>query len=75
MNKTINIFVQDSCTYCDQLVIPTGVKTEKIYTNRDDYKGFAPANVPVMQIEGLNFEGPVVINTLLNIIANDHYKG
>ncbi len=74
--KSIQIYVQDNCPFCDEIIIPEGVNVEKIYINRDGFIGFKPGNVPVTQLNGMNFEGPQPINLLLNIIdnANDYKK-
>lgn len=76
--KSIQIYVQDGCDLCDQIHVPEGINVEKIYINRDDYAGFAPANIPVVQHDNINFEGPVGINILLTLVkqAQDgDYKG
>ncbi len=73
--KSIQIYVQDACPYCDEINIPVGVNAEKIYINRDDFKGFIPGSVPVIQFNGVTLEGPHAINAILTLIEKaDDYK-
>lgn len=73
----LNIFTRENCDYCAQIKIPEGIEVETI--NLDgDYSGFIPATVPVLQYDGLNFEGPHVINSLLKLVKKSQdgdYKG
>ena len=69
-----NLYVQDNCDFCNQVEIPEGINVEMIYINRDGFVGFKPGNVPVIQHEGMNFEGPHGINALLQL-AKDAQDG
>ena len=66
--KKFNIYVQDNCPYCDEIIIPKGLDITKVYINRDDFDGFRPANVPCLQTKTFQLEGPAQINELLNLI-------
>ena len=64
------IYVQDNCDYCKELVIPEEIDVEYVYINRDDFSGFKPQNVPCIQQDALNFEGPQGINSILKIVKD-----
>ena len=64
----LKIYVKQNCPHCEGLLIPEGVDVEKI--DIEEYGGFRPSNVPVMQIDGINYEGPHVINSMMNLIQN-----
>lgn len=66
----IKIFVRDECDFCKQIEIPKKINAEKIYVNRDDFEGFKPNNVPVIQLAGMNIEGAFAINDILKTIEN-----
>ena len=66
--KKFNIYVQDNCPYCDELIIPKGLDVTKVYINRDDFEGFRPANVPVLQLKTFQLEGPYQINEFLKLV-------
>ena len=66
----LNIYIQDNCDFCKQIEVPEGINVDFIYTNRDDYSGFIPTQLPVLQIYGVNFEGPYAINAILKIANN-----
>ena len=73
----IKIYVRDECNFCSDVVIPENLNVEKVYINRDGFDGFKPHNVPIMQLAGINIEGPHAINDLLQVIndaANGHYQ-
>lgn len=63
----LNIFVRNNCDFCAQLNIPEGVNVDLINID-EDYSGFMPASIPVLQYEGMNLEGPPVINAILNLV-------
>lgn len=65
----LRIFTRENCPHCEALSIPEGIEVDKINIDKD-YGGFRPANVPVMQIDGINYEGPHVINNILSLINN-----
>lgn len=73
----LNIYTRENCDFCKQLVIPEGINVEEI--NLDgDYSGFRPVQVPVLQYDGLNFEGPQIINSILHLVKTSqdgNYKG
>lgn len=64
------IYVQDDCDYCKELVIPENLDVEKVYINRDDFEGFRPQSVPVIQTKTFQLDGPYAINELLKIVSN-----
>ncbi len=68
--KKFNIYVQDNCDFCKEIIIPEGLEVTKIYTNRDDFESYIPQNVPVMQMKTFQLEGPYQINEFLDILAN-----
>lgn len=73
----LNVFIKENCDFCSQIVIPEGINVESIDIDKD-YDGFKPVNVPVLQYNGMNFEGPVVINSILNLVKSSQdgdYKG
>ena len=49
------VYVQDECEFCQQLESPEGINIEKIYINRDDFDGFKPQQVPVIQFNTFQF--------------------
>ncbi len=63
-----NIYVQDNCPYCDEIIIPKELDVTKVYINRDDFEGFRPSNVPVLQTKTFQLEGPSQINEFLNLV-------
>ena len=72
----LKVYIREGCSLCEQVEIPDGVKVENIDINKG-YSGFHPANTPVIQIDGINFEGPMVINSLLKLIkqsSNGEYS-
>ena len=73
----LRIYTQDNCSHCDAVIIPEGVNAIKINISAEGYDGFIPANLPVMQFEGMNFEGAHGINALLKLSIdslNGKYK-
>lgn len=73
----IKIFIKDDCNFCDQLDIPKKVKTTTFNISSKEYRGFTPEQVPMLQYEGLSFQGPEVINKVLNLVRNSqdgYYK-
>ena len=71
----IRIYTRDNCPHCEKVEIPDGIAAEKVDILSSDYRGFRPPNVPVLQINGLNLEGPHAINTILNLIKDaEQYK-
>lgn len=66
----IKIYVRDECDFCKQVEIPEKINVEKVYVNRDDFEGFKPHNVPIMQLAGINIEGPFAINDTLKVIED-----
>ncbi len=64
------IYIQDECDYCKQIVTPEGLNVNKVYINRDDFDGFKPPQVPVMQVAGVNFEGPYQINDFFKVLTH-----
>jgi len=74
----LNIFTKDNCDFCAQVQIPEGINVSKINIDSGEYHGFLPATVPVIQVDGLNFEGPFVINSILKLVKESqdgNYKG
>lgn len=65
----LNLYTRENCEHCAQVVIPEQVIVNSINLDKD-YGGFIPPNVPVMQYDGLSFEGPVVINQMLQLVKN-----
>lgn len=65
----LNIFTRDNCEFCDQLVIPEGLKVN-IIDIMNGYKGFTPNTVPVLQYQGMNLEGPQIINPILQLMKD-----
>ena len=66
----IKIFTKDDCNFCDQLDIPKKIHTTVFNIDNKKYRGFKPEQVPTLQYEGLTFQGPEVINKVLNLIRN-----
>ena len=72
----LNIFIKSNCDFCKQLELPEDININLINID-EDYTGFLPGNVPVLQYNGMNLEGPPVINTILKLIKdsqNGDYK-
>lgn len=65
----INIYTKDNCDFCKQLVLPKGLNIKLIDIEKG-YKGFTPGQVPVIQYNGMNLEGPHIINTILDLLNN-----
>ena len=63
------MFTKQGCQHCEAVIIPEGIEVLKIDID-NGYGGFRPANVPVIQIDGINYEGPHVINNILQLIKN-----
>jgi len=68
------IYVQDECEFCQQLESPEGINIEKIYINRDDFDGFKPPQVPVIQFTTFQLEGPYQINEFFKMIKDAQQK-
>ena len=66
--KKFIIYVQDDCDFCKEIIIPEGLEVTKIYTNRDDFEGFRPPSVPVLQTKTFQLEGPYQINEFLKLV-------
>ena len=64
------IYVQDKCDFCKELNIPENLDVEQVYINRDDFEGFRPAQVPVMQTTHMQLDGPYQINEFLKIVSD-----
>ena len=64
----LRIYTRSNCPHCEKVEIPSGILAVKVDINDSDYRGFRPPNVPVLQVNGLNLEGPHAINTVLNLI-------
>ena len=65
-----NIYVQDECDFCKQIEEFDNLDVNKIYINRDDFDGFRPSSVPVLQARTFQLEGPFQINEFLKIISD-----
>ena len=63
----IRIYVKQGCPHCEAINIPEGVNAVKVDIN-DGYEGFVPAQVPIIQINGINLAGPPQINGFLHAI-------
>lgn len=63
----IRIYTKKECPWCAQVVIPEGVNATFVDIE-ENYKGFVPTQVPIVQLNNLNLAGPEQINGLLNII-------
>jgi len=66
----IKIFTKDDCNFCDQIDIPKKVQATIFNIDSKKYRGFTPEQVPTLQYEGLSFQGPEVINKVLNLVRN-----
>ena len=64
------IYVQDNCDFCKEIKEFDNLDIEKVYINRDDFDGFRPSTVPVMQTKTFQLEGPYQINEFLQIVSN-----
>ncbi len=73
----LKIFTKNDCEFCSQVVLHKEVHTTIINIDDEDYRGFKPEQVPVLQYNGVNFTGPPVINEVLTLVKNaqdGHYK-
>jgi len=73
----IKIFTKNNCEYCSQLILHDNINTTIINIDSEKYSRFKPEQVPVMQYNGINFQGPQVINEILTLVRNaqdDYYK-
>jgi hypothetical protein len=73
----IKIFTKNDCSFCDQIDIPKKIHTTVINIDEKKYRGFIPEQIPVLQYNGMNFQGPQAINEVLNLVRNaqdDYYK-
>lgn len=73
----LNIYTRENCSHCAAVQIPEEIDVNIIDIEKD-YSGFIPEQVPILQVQGMNFQGPVVINGILKIIKeaqDDNYKG
>ena len=66
----LKIFTRDNCEFCEQLVIPNGINARIIKVDSENYDGFIPDQVPVLQHGGINLAGPTVINSILSTIKS-----
>ena len=64
------IYVQENCQFCDELIIPEGITAKKVFIDKDDFVGFRPSQVPVIQTKQLQLQGPYQINEFLNIVKD-----
>lgn len=66
------------CEQCEATHVPKELNIETVFVDKPDYKGFAPENVPVLQVApGFNVNGAQYINNFLNTIKsaqNGFYK-
>lgn len=72
----LNIFIRENCNFCQQLEIPEDLEINVIDLD-NGYEGFFPASIPVLQYNGINLEGPQVINSILQLVKesqNGNYK-
>ena len=60
----IKIYVKQNCPHCEGVVIPEGVNAVKVDID-NGYDGFVPAQVPIIQVNGINLAGPPSINGFL----------
>ena len=73
----LKIFIKNDCDFCSQVVLDDNIHTTIINIDDKEYRGFKPEQVPTLQYEGLTFQGPEVINKVLNLVRNaqdDYYK-
>ncbi len=73
----LKIFTKNNCEFCSQVVLHKEMHTTIINIDDEDYRGFKPEQVPVLQYNGVNFTGPPVINEILTLVKNaqdGHYK-
>ena len=57
--------------------IPKKIETTIFNIDSKKYRGYIPDQVPTLQCDGLNFQGPEIINKILNLVRNaqdDYYK-
>jgi hypothetical protein len=70
------IFIQNNCELCESIEIPESINIETINID-ENYDGFRPDQLPVLQIGTLNLVGPGVISIILKLMEdsqNDNYK-
>ncbi len=65
----LNIYTRENCPHCQTLVVPEGLNINMINLD-NDYNGFAPNVVPVLQYHGLNLEGAPIINSILELMKD-----
>ena len=54
----IKIFTKNDCSFCDQIDIPKKIETTICNIDSKKYRGYIPDQVPTLQCDGLNFQGP-----------------
>ena len=65
----MKLYTQQGCPHCENIIIPEGVKVEKINVSDGSYTGFVPSNIPILQFNPqFNAEGDFFINEILNQI-------
>lgn len=64
------IYTKNNCEYCKKVLIPSNLNIELIDVYSENYKGFIPHVFPIMQHEGLVFEGIDSINTIIQTAKN-----
>jgi hypothetical protein len=64
------VYVQDECEFCQQVELPEGINVEKVYINRDDFEGYIPEKIPVLQFKTFQLEGPYQINEFFKMIKD-----
>ena len=65
----MKLYIQEGCPACEAIVIPEGIKVEKIDVTDESYTGFVPTSTPILQFNPqFNAEGDFFINQLLETI-------
>lgn len=61
----IRIYVKNGCPHCEGILIPEGIKAEKVFVDQADFVGYIPPQVPCLQENGITLAGPPMINGYL----------
>jgi hypothetical protein len=60
-----------NCEQCAQVEIDESLDIKTVFIDSEDYNGFAPDNVPILQVSpGFNVNGKDYINNFLNTIKS-----
>ena len=64
----LNLFIKNNCDFCKSIIIPEEIDINIVNVEDDDYNGYVPDHVPMLQCNGVSMSTPHMITELLNLI-------